>query len=69
MARQHFGESVTVRAPGDYQVDAISTGTKTATPLRDLPEADKARWRDLFAQNIEQLWATWLPAGNGRSQR
>ena len=34
-----FGESVTVRAPGDYQVDSISSGTKTLTLLRDVPQS------------------------------
>ena len=34
-----FGETVTVRAPRQYDVDAISTATKTLTPLRDVPQA------------------------------
>ena len=32
-------EAVTVSAPGGYQVPAISTATKTLTPLRDVPQS------------------------------
>ena len=32
-------EAVTVSAPGGYQVPAISTATKTPTPLRDVPQS------------------------------
>src|SRR5437899_11211297 len=34
-----FGETVTVRAPREYQVEAITSGTKTLTPLRDVPQS------------------------------
>ena len=34
-----FGETVTVRAPREYQVEAITSGTRTLTPLRDVPQS------------------------------
>jgi catecholate siderophore receptor len=34
-----YGETVTVEAPREYAVDAISSGTKTLTPLRDVPQS------------------------------
>ena len=43
-----FGESVTVRAPGDYDVDVITSGTKTATPLRDVPQSVTVTTRELI---------------------
>jgi catecholate siderophore receptor len=35
----HFQDSVTVSAEPGYQVGAISTATRTLTPLRDVPQA------------------------------
>jgi catecholate siderophore receptor len=43
-----FGESVTVRAPGDYDVDVITSGTKTPTPLRDVPQSVTVTTRELI---------------------
>jgi catecholate siderophore receptor len=34
-----FGETVTVRAPREYEVAAISSATRTLTPLRDVPQS------------------------------
>jgi catecholate siderophore receptor len=34
-----FGETVTVEAPRDYQVAVITSGTRTPTPLRDVPQS------------------------------
>ena len=34
-----FQDAVTVSAPGSYEVDEISSATKTLTPLRDVPQS------------------------------
>jgi catecholate siderophore receptor len=47
-----FGESVTVRAPRDYQVEAISSGTKTLTPLRDLPQSVTVTTKELMRDQL-----------------
>ena len=47
-----FGESVTVRAPGDYQVDSISSGTKTLTLLRDLPQSVTVTTKELIHDQL-----------------
>ena len=47
-----FGETVTVRAPGDYQVESISTGTKTLTPLRDLPQSVTVTTKELIRDQL-----------------
>ena len=47
-----FGETVTVRATGDYQVDAISSATKTLTPLRDLPQSVTVTTKELIRDQL-----------------
>ena len=47
-----FGESVTVSAPRDYQVDAISSGTRTLTPLRDLPQSVSVTTKELMRDQL-----------------
>ena len=47
-----FGESVTVRAPGDYQVDSISSATKTLTPLRDVPQSVTVTTKELIRDQL-----------------
>jgi catecholate siderophore receptor len=47
-----FGESVTVRAPGGYQVDAVSSGTKTLTALRDLPQSVTVTTKQLIRDQL-----------------
>ncbi|HVQ31086.1 MAG TPA: TonB-dependent siderophore receptor [Vicinamibacteria bacterium] len=47
-----FGETVTVRAAGDYQVESISSGTKTLTPLRDLPQSITVTTKELIRDQL-----------------
>ena len=47
-----FGESVTVRAPGGYQVDTISSGTRTLTALRDLPQSVTVTTKELIRDQL-----------------
>lgn len=51
--------SVTVFASGEYQTDAISTATKTLTPLRDVPQSisvvTKEQIRDQQMQSIGDI--------------
>jgi catecholate siderophore receptor len=47
-----FGETITVRAPGDYQVDAIMSGTKTLTPLRDVPQSVTVTTKELIQDQL-----------------
>jgi catecholate siderophore receptor len=42
-------ESVSVGAPGEYAVPAVSSATKTTTPLRDVPQAVSVVSRTLIA--------------------
>ena len=45
-------EAVTVSAPGGYQVPAISTATKTLTPLRDVPQAVTVVTQELIRDQL-----------------
>jgi catecholate siderophore receptor len=47
-----FGESVTVRAPGGYQVGAITSATKTLTSLRDLPQSVTVVTKELIRDQL-----------------
>jgi catecholate siderophore receptor len=47
-----FGESVTVSVPGGYQVDSISSGTKTLTLLRDLPQSVTVVTKELIRDQL-----------------
>ena len=47
-----FGETVTVRAPRQYDVDAISTATKTLTPLRDVPQSVTVVTKELIQDQL-----------------
>jgi catecholate siderophore receptor len=47
-----FGESITVVAPSGYTVDAISAGTKTLTPLRDLPQSVTVTTKELIRDQL-----------------
>ena len=47
-----FDETVTVRAPGGYDVDAIRSGTKTLTPLRDLPQSVSVVTKELMRDQL-----------------
>ncbi len=47
-----FGETITVRAPGDYAVDAISSATKTLTPLRDVPQSVTVTTKELIRDQL-----------------
>jgi len=47
-----FGESVTVRAPGGYKVEAISSATKTLTPLRDVPQSVTVTTKELIHDQL-----------------
>ncbi len=47
-----FGESVTVRAPGGYQVEAISSATKTLTALRDVPQSVTVTSKELIHDQL-----------------
>src|SRR5258706_2568122 len=47
-----FGESVTVRAPPDYQVDSISSATKTLTLLRDVPQSVTVTTKELIHDQL-----------------
>src|SRR6476620_11607203 len=45
-------QTVTVTEPAAYQVPAISSGTKTMTPLSDLPQSVTVVTRDLIADQM-----------------
>jgi catecholate siderophore receptor len=47
-----FGESVTVSSSGSYQVDAISSGTRTLTNLRDLPQSVTVTTKELVRDQL-----------------
>jgi catecholate siderophore receptor len=47
-----FGETVTVRAPGGYAGGAISSGTKTLTALRDLPQSVTVTTKQLIRDQL-----------------
>jgi catecholate siderophore receptor len=47
-----IGETVTVRAPRQYDVDAISSATKTLTPLRDVPQAVSVTSKELIRDQL-----------------
>src|SRR6185436_9452366 len=45
-------ESITVEAPRGYDVGAISSATRTPTPLRDVPQAVTVVTRDLVRDQL-----------------
>ncbi len=45
-------EAVTVTAPSDYVVPAISTATKTPTPLRDVPQSVTVVTKELIQDQL-----------------
>jgi catecholate siderophore receptor len=47
-----FAESVTVTSPARYQVDSISSGTRTSTLLRDLPQSVTVTSRELIRDQL-----------------
>ena len=47
-----FGESVTVSSAAGYQVDAIGSGTRTLTALRDLPQSVTVTTRQLIRDQL-----------------
>ncbi len=47
-----FGETVTVRARGDYLVETTSSGTKTLTPLRDIPQSITVTTKELIHDQL-----------------
>ena len=47
-----FGESVTVTSPGGYQVDSTTSGTRTLTLLRDLPQSVTVTTRELIRDQL-----------------
>jgi catecholate siderophore receptor len=47
-----IGETVTVRAPRQYDIDAISSATKTLTPLRDVPQAVTVTSKELIRDQL-----------------
>ena len=47
-----FGETVTVDAAGGYQVPAISSATRTSTPLRDVPQSVTVVTRELMQDQL-----------------
>src|SRR5262245_61817135 len=47
-----FRESVTVSAPGGYEVAAITSATRTLTPLRDVPQSVTVATRDLMKDQL-----------------
>ena len=47
-----FSESVTVSAEAGYQVEAISSATRTLTPLRDVPQSVTVVTRDLMRDQL-----------------
>jgi catecholate siderophore receptor len=47
-----FGESLTVRASGGYQVEGISSATKTLTLLRDVPQSVTVTTKELIRDQL-----------------
>ena len=47
-----FGETVTVRAPGEYRVQTITSATKTPTPLRDVPQSVTVTTKELVRDQL-----------------
>ncbi len=47
-----IGETVTVRAPRRYDVDAIASATRTLTPLRDVPQAVTVTSKELVRDQL-----------------
>jgi catecholate siderophore receptor len=47
-----IGETVTVSAPRQYDVDSISSATKTLTPLRDVPQAVTVTSKELVRDQL-----------------
>lgn len=47
-----FGVTVTVRASGEYRTEAISSGTKTLTPLIDVPQSVTVTTRELMRDQL-----------------
>lgn len=45
-------ESVTVRAPGGYGVETVSSATRTLTPLRDVPQSVTVTTRELLHDQL-----------------
>ncbi len=50
--RSEVSESITVKDQSGYQVPAISTGTKTVTPLRDVPQSVTVVTRQLIQDQL-----------------
>jgi catecholate siderophore receptor len=47
-----FGETITVSDGGGYQADSISSGTKTLTPLRDVPQSVTVTTKELIRDQL-----------------
>jgi len=47
-----LGETVTVRAPGNYLVNATTSGTKTLTSLRDIPQSITVTTKELIHDQL-----------------
>jgi len=47
-----YGETVTVRAPREYEVAAISSATKTETPLLDVPQSVTVTPKELIRDQL-----------------
>jgi catecholate siderophore receptor len=47
-----FGDTVSVRAAGGYQVPATSSATRTLTPLRDVPQSVTVTTRELMRDQL-----------------
>ena len=47
-----FGETITVSARGDYEVEATSSATKTLTRLRDLPQSVTVTTKELIRDQL-----------------
>ncbi len=52
VAQVAMSESITVEAPTGYQVPATSSGTKTLTPLRDVPQSITVVTRQLMQDQL-----------------